>query len=111
MHVTNFLEKRTLLSVIPAPPTVAMQNPHGNLSGPVTQEYIALTPYHNDSVLFERCGDEKWRYSADMLVGLFYLIISVVGISENLYVFYQMKETMKFRINQVGEERISDKSI
>ena len=110
MHVTNFLEKRTLLSVIPAPPTVAMQNTLGNLSSPVTEKYIGLAPYQNDSVLFKRCGDEKWRYSADMLVGLFYLIISVVGISENLYVFYQMKETMKFRINQVGEEEYHDKS-
>ncbi|KAL5267433.1 hypothetical protein ACHWQZ_G004464 [Mnemiopsis leidyi] len=100
MRVTNFLEKRTLLSVFPAPPTVSMQNNFDNQSGPVTEKFIGLAPYQNDSVLFEKCGDEKWRYSADVLVGLFYLIVSVVGISENLYVFYQMKETMKFRINQ-----------
>ena len=104
MLTTNLLEKRTLLSVIPAPPTVAMTNNSNNQSLIVTEaeKFIGLDPYQNDSDLLEKCEDLSWRYSADMTLGVFYLMVSIVGISENFYVFYQMRQTMKFRVNQVN---------
>ncbi|XP_063685973.1 uncharacterized protein LOC134819765 [Bolinopsis microptera] len=71
-----------------------------NISTTEAETYIGLDPYHNDSALFTKCRDLRWRHSADMMVGVFYLVISIVGISENLYVFYQMVQTVKFRINQ-----------
>ena len=107
MLSTDILEARTLLSVLPAPPTVAMANTSVNQSFEVTdpKKYIGLAPAENDTALLERCGHLGWRYSADVLLGLFYLLVSIVGISENFYVFFQMVQTMKFRINQVCQWR------
>ena len=97
MFATNYLEKPTALSVFPSPPWAAEMN----TSSTEPEPFIGLDPYRNDSELFTKCEDQRWRHSADMMVGVFYLVISIVGISENLYVFYQMVQTVKFRINQV----------
>lgn len=78
-----------------------MNNGSQPLTNPTPGPIIGLAPFVNETELLERCGSLGWVKALDTLLGMLYLVVSLVGISENVYVFWQMFQTMKFRINQV----------
>lgn len=73
----------------------------------VTDTFIGFYTGVNETELLERCGVTGWVHSIDTLLGLLYLVVSIVGVTENCYVFFQMYQTLKFRISQVRQLKCS----
>ena len=54
----------------------------------------------NYTKLVIECLEKPWVRSFDTSLGILYLCLSIMGISENGYLFYQMFSTLRYRTNQ-----------
>ena len=66
-----------------------------------TSKYIGRKSEWNETYLIINCQANTWSKQGDVLLGVLYIIISVIGISKNIHAFYQIFKATKEKLTQV----------